>query len=172
MRMGVFDDIQSYRSALNGGSGLDGVLSQSQAQKEGTDPTEIVTQPTAPTPKYDLKEPIGYLLNALDRDGYNLDELEPIIRDKGSQLIEAGAGTGKTTQLIFKIQADIISEEATKIVSIQGGQAMRVLDKIFVGTFLNTGAKELRDALFKVQKKYGYISTAGDISFSTLHAEF
>ena len=104
--MGVFDDIQSYRSALNGGSGLDGVLRQSQTQEEGKDPTEEVlksTQPTAPAPKYDLKEPIGYLLNALEKDGYNLDELEPIIRDKGSQLIEAGAGTGKTTQLIFKI---------------------------------------------------------------------
>lgn len=171
--MGVFDDIQSYRSALNGGSGLDGVLRQSQTQEEGKDPTEEVLKSNQLTaPKYDLKEPIGYLLNALDKDGYNLDELEPIIRDKGSQLIEAGAGTGKTTQLIFKIQADIISGEATKIISIQGGQAMRVLDKIFVGTFLNTGAKELRDALFKVQKKYGYLSTAGDISFSTLHAEF
>lgn len=171
--MGVFDDIQSYRSALNGGSGLDGVLRQSKTQEEGKDPTEEVLKSTQPTaPKYDLKEPIGYLLNALNKDGYNLDELEPIIRDKGSQLIEAGAGTGKTTQLIFKIQADIISGEATKIVSIPGGQAMRVLDKIFVGTFLNTGAKELRDALFKVQKKYGYLSTAGDISFSTLHAEF
>ena len=168
--MGVFDDIQAYRSTLNGGTGLEGVQSQAQTQAQGTQAPPQT--PQAQPSKYNVTEPIGYLLNALDKDGYNLDELEPIIRDKGSQLIEAGAGTGKTTQLIFKIQADIISGEATKIVSIPGGQAMRVLDKIFVGTFLNTGAKELRDALFKVQRKYGYALTAGDISFSTLHAEF
>lgn len=169
--MGVFDDIQSYRSELNGGAGLNGLGIPQDTPDSQVLGTQVSTSEVT-KPKYDTSEPVGYLLNALENDGYNLDELEPIIRDTGSQLIEAGAGTGKTTQLIFKIQADIISGEATQIVSIPGGQAMRVLDKIFVGTFLNTGAKELRDALFKVQRKYGYVLTVGDISFSTLHAEF
>ena len=80
--------------------------------------------------------------------------------------------THNTTALIFKIMHDIITGEATKLVSIPNGQQVRVIDSVFVGTFLRSGADELRTRLDAWQRKMGYMPTADKVNFGTLHAEF
>lgn len=79
--------------------------------------------------------------------------------------------THNTTTLIFKIMYDIISGEATKIVNINDNN-VRVTDKIWVSTFLKSGADELKRRLSVAQREMGYFDTSDGIVFSTLHAEF
>lgn len=87
-------------------------------------------------------------------------------------LLSCGVLTHNTTALVFKIMLDIINGEATKVVQIPNGTPVRVVDSIFVGTFLNSGAKELEERLKAEQRRYGYDVTADRINFGTLHAEF
>lgn len=87
-------------------------------------------------------------------------------------LLENYIPTHNTTALIFKIMHDIITGEATKIASIPNGNQVRVVDDIFVGTFLKTGADELSERLSYWQRGMGYTVTADRVNFSTLHAEF
>lgn len=87
-------------------------------------------------------------------------------------LIEGLIPTHNTTALIFKIMHDIITGEATKLTSIPNGNQVRVVDDIFVGTFLKTGADELAERLAYWQRGLGYTVTADRVNFSTLHAEF
>lgn len=87
-------------------------------------------------------------------------------------LIEHLIPTHNTTALIFKIMHDIITGEATKMASIPNGNTVRVVDDIFVGTFLKTGADELAERLAYWQRGLGYTVTADRVNFSTLHAEF
>lgn len=87
-------------------------------------------------------------------------------------LLEHLIPTHNTTALIFKIMHDIITGEATKVVSVPNGNNVRVVDDVFVGTFLKSGADELSERLGYWQRKLGYTQTADRISFSTLHAEF
>lgn len=86
-------------------------------------------------------------------------------------VIEDWVVTHNTTTLIFKIMYDIISGEATKIVNINDNN-IRVTDKIWVSTFLKSGAEELKNRLGIAQTEMGYFDTSDGIVFSTLHAEF
>lgn len=86
-------------------------------------------------------------------------------------VIEGWVVTHNTTTLIFKIMYDIISGEATKIVNINDNN-IRVTDKIWVSTFLKSGAEELKKRLGIAQTEMGYFDTSDGIVFSTLHAEF
>lgn len=87
-------------------------------------------------------------------------------------LIEHLIPTHNTTALIFKIMHDIITGEATKLASIPNGNSVRIVDDIFVGTFLKSGADELSERLAYWQRGLGYTVTADRVNFSTLHAEF
>lgn len=86
-------------------------------------------------------------------------------------VIEDWVVTHNTTTLIFKIMYDIISGEATKIVNINDNN-IRVTDRIWVSTFLKSGAEELKKRLGVAQTEMGYFDTSDGIVFSTLHAEF
>ena len=99
-------------------------------------------------------------------------EAYEVITTSGNQLVNAIAGSGKTTTLIFKIMYDLVTGEAKKIIQAPTGMQVAVPDSIFVGTFLRSGAKELEDRLSYWQRKLGYSSTEGQIQFSTLDAEF
>lgn len=105
------------------------------------------------------------------KKGYHLTEFANMLMQDGDCLIISGAGSGKTTALTFKIMKDILSGEATKQVDI-GGNTVTVVDDIFVGTFLKTGADELKASVEKWQRKMGYIVTTNRMQFGTLHAEF
>ena len=80
--------------------------------------------------------------------------------------------THNTSALIFKIMHDIVTGEAMTLKSIPGGQPVRVVNKMWVCTFLRTGASELEFALTNWQRKFGYSQVASQVVFSTLDAEF
>lgn len=103
--------------------------------------------------------------------GYQYTELAKMLLSDGDNLVIAGAGSGKTTSLVFRIMKDILTGEATKLVDV-GGQQVSVVDSIFVGTFLKSGADELKEAVETWQRKLGYIVTTDRMQFGTLHAEF
>lgn len=111
------------------------------------------------------------MLENLKKMGFNLSQLEDVIRVKGNQLIISIAGSGKTTGLIFKISFDITTGEATRIAVVNGNE-IRVLDRIWVCTFLKSGAEELKSKLSLWQRKLGLMDTSDSMAFSTLHAEF
>lgn len=102
---------------------------------------------------------------------YQYTEFANMLLSEGDNLVIAGAGSGKTTALVFKIMKDILTGEAMSYVNLDGN-AIPVIDKIFVGTFLKSGADELKETVGKWQRKLGYVVTADQINFGTLHAEF
>jgi len=99
-------------------------------------------------------------------------ELYNALKVSGNQEIVATAGSGKTTMMIFKIQHDIVTGEATHLQTVPTGAQVRVVNKMWVCTFLRSGAEELEERLTYWQRKLGYSQTANQISFSTLDAEF
>lgn len=111
-----------------------------------------------------------------DRQKYDkqleFTELYHALTCASDQLINAIAGSGKTSMLIFKIMYDIVTGSAVTLQSIPNGTQVRVVNKMWVCTFLKSGATELELALTKWQRALGYSQTANQISFSTLDAEF
>lgn len=121
-------------------------------------------------PKQKVKKS-DMMLMSIKNQGFNMSQLEDVIRVKGNQIIISIAGSGKTTALIFKIAYDITTGEATRIAKVNGNE-IRVLDRIWVCTFLKSGADELKTKLSLWQRKLGLMDTSDAMSFSTLHAEF
>lgn len=122
------------------------------------------------SPKPKIKKS-DLMIENLKKMGFNMSQLEDVIRVKGNQLIISIAGSGKTTGLIFKISFDITTGEATRIAKVNGNE-IRVLDRIWVCTFLKSGADELKSKLSLWQRKLGLMDTSDSMAFSTLHAEF
>ena len=124
------------------------------------------SSPTKPAMK-----PSERLLHSIKAQGFDMSQLETVLKTRGNQLILSCAGSGKTTSLIFKVLFDQKTGYATKLVTVNGN-TIRVPQKIWVCTFLKTGAEELKRSLIKWQ----YILNCKDVSdsvvFSTLHAEF
>lgn len=80
--------------------------------------------------------------------------------------------THNTTALVFKILHDIVTGETMTVKSVESGFKVRVVDRVWVCTFLKSGAEELQKALLKWQTKFGYSHTADQVVFSTMDAEF
>lgn len=99
-------------------------------------------------------------------------ELYDLLVTQGNQCINAIAGAGKTTALVFKVMYDILSGDATRLEQIPSGMSVRVVDKVWVCTFLRSGSQELKDSLIEWQMKLGYPTSADQVVFSTLDAEF
>lgn len=99
-------------------------------------------------------------------------ELYYAITSSGDVLVNAIAGAGKTSFLIFKIMYDIVTGKAMTMKQVPSGQTVPVVDKMWVCTFLRSGADELEKALMSKQRQLGYSQTANQITFSTLDAEF
>lgn len=121
-------------------------------------------------PKQKVKKS-DLMLENIKKMGFNMTQLEDVIRVKGNQLILSIAGSGKTTGLLFKVEYDITTGEATRVAKVNGNE-IRVLDKIWVCTFLKSGADELKSKLSLWQRKLGLMDTSDSMTFSTLHAEF
>lgn len=116
-------------------------------------------------------KPSEKLLKDIEGQGYDMSQLEGILKTRGNQLIVSCAGSGKTTALIFKIMYDIKTGYATEVKEINGN-AIRVPQRMWVSTFLKSGAVELENSLRKWNYKLGCVDTSKHIKFSTLHAEF
>jgi len=80
--------------------------------------------------------------------------------------------THNTTALVLKVLHDIVTGEAMTFKSIPNGESVRVVNKMWVCTFLRSGAEELGQALADWQAKLGYTRTASQVQFSTMDAEF
>lgn len=116
-------------------------------------------------------KPSDRLLAEIKSYGFDMSQLIDVLKCKGNQLTISCAGSGKTTSLVFKVIYDIKTNQATKISTVNGNQ-IRVLDKIWVCTFLRSGADELQVSLRKWQRRLHCVDTSSAIQFSTLHAEF
>lgn len=116
-------------------------------------------------------KPSDRLLAEIKSYGFDMSQLIDVLKCKGNQLTISCAGSGKTTSLVFKVIYDIKTNQATKISTVNGNQ-IRVLDKIWVCTFLRSGADELQASLRKWQRRLHCVDTSSAIQFSTLHAEF
>lgn len=116
-------------------------------------------------------KPSDRLLAEIKSYGFDMSQLIDVLKCKGNQLTISCAGSGKTTSLVFKVIYDIKTNQATKISTVNGNQ-IRVLDKIWVCTFLRSGADELQLSLRKWQRRLHCVDTSSAIQFSTLHAEF
>lgn len=116
-------------------------------------------------------KPSERLLKEIESYGFDMSQLKTVLQQTGNQLTIACAGSGKTTALVFKVIYDIKTGRATRVVEVNG-RTIRVPEKIWVCTFLRTGAEELRASLKKWQRRLHCIDTSDSIQFSTLHAEF
>ena len=123
-----------------------------------------------PVEEKKLKPSEKLLLN-IKKSGVIMDQLEPVLKTKGNQLIISCAGSGKTTALLYKVNYDIMTGEATKLNEVNGN-VIRIPDRIWVCTFLKTGADELGAKMSLRQRELGIMDTSNFIQFSTLHAEF
>jgi DNA helicase-2/ATP-dependent DNA helicase PcrA len=122
------------------------------------------------TPERKLK-PSERLLKDIEAHGFNMSELREVLTTKGNQLIISCAGSGKTTALVFKVQFDLKSGRATKVITVNGN-SLRVPENIWVATFLKSGADELAASFRKWQYNLHCPDLSQAIQFSTLHAEF
>lgn len=116
-------------------------------------------------------KPSDKLLHEIKTFGFEMSQLEQVMRCRGNQLILSCAGSGKTTALIFKVIYDQKTGFATKVVEVNGNP-VRVTDSTWVCTFLKSGADELKSSLIKWQRRLHCTDTSSAIQFSTLHAEF
>lgn len=116
-------------------------------------------------------KPSERLLAEIKSYGFNMTQLEVVLKQKGNQLVLSCAGSGKTTALIFKVIYDQKTGWATRVQEVNGN-LIRVPEKTWVCTFLKTGADELKASLVKWQRRLHCVDTSQSIAFSTLHAEF
>lgn len=116
-------------------------------------------------------KPSDRLLYEIESYGFDMSQLKTVLKQTGNQLTIACAGSGKTTALVFKVIYDIKTGRATRIIEVNG-RNIRTPEKIWVCTFLRTGAEELRASMRKWQRRLHCIDTSDAIQFSTLHAEF
>lgn len=116
-------------------------------------------------------KPSEKLLQNIHSYGFDMTQLETVLKTKGNQLIVSCAGSGKTTSIIFKIIYDLKTGRSTVLRNINGNN-VRVPDKIWVATFLKTGADELKNSYRKWCNRLHCADMSQVIQFSTLHAEF
>lgn len=143
----VFDKLMNYSSSQTKGE-----VSERIKEKKAMKPTERL------------------IANIVD-EKFNMDQLEDILKEKNDMLIISCAGSGKTTSLNFKVIYDVLSGDATREVGVNG-RSVRVPEKIWVGTFLKTGAEELKNSMKKWIRQFGITDFSESVQFSTMHAEF
>lgn len=104
-------------------------------------------------------------LELVESKGYNLEELEPIIRSEGRTELFATAGAGKSTSISLIVAKD-------KLFGALSPQNRG--DKVaWVTTFLRTGAQEIKQNVERTFAKLGLTGVSThDITFSTLQSEF
>lgn len=145
---GIFEDIMEFKSDIS--------------KKE---------EPKISEAEKNMK-PSERLLKGIQDEGFNMTQMTDVLKTRGNQLVISCAGSGKTTALIFKILYDLKTGYATRLVETAVGTNVRVTDKIWVSTFLSTGADELRSSFKTWVNKLRMPDVSEAIQFCTLHAEF
>ena len=104
-------------------------------------------------------------LELVSSKGYNLEELEPIIRSEGRTELFAAAGSGKSTSISLILAKDKLFGRLA-----QGNRGDKVA---WVTTFLRKGAEEIKQNVERTVARLGLTSiSTNDITFSTLQSEF
>lgn len=111
------------------------------------------------------------MLDKIQSLGYDMSQLYDALNTRGNLLTVACAGSGKTTYLTFKVLYDLVTGASTRLVKVNDNH-VRIPEKIWVCTFLSSGADELRASIVKWQRNLGLVDASSAIEFSTLHAEF
>lgn len=104
-------------------------------------------------------------LELVSSKGYNLEELEPIIRSEGRTELFATAGSGKSTSISLILAKDKLFGRLAP-----GNRGDKVA---WVTTFLRKGADEIKQNVERTVARLGLTSiSTNDITFSTLQSEF
>lgn len=147
----IFDDIMNFHGGID--------FKEKMREKEEKKCTEKM-------------KPSEKLIYDIGKAGFTMTQMETILKTRGNQLVISCAGSGKTTTLVFKIMYDLKTGYATRLIETQVGSQIRVTDKIWVCTFLRSGAEELRTSFKRWVAKMGMPDVSDSIQFSTIHAEF
>lgn len=146
----IFDTLMGYER----GKGV------AQAEANAEEAAEIAKLPQS-----------EQLIRRIENAGFNMDGLGPILRGKGNMQIVSCAGSGKTTGLTFKVLVDYVTGELSEPKEING-QMYRVMQPVWISTFLRSGAEDLKRTLLKRAREFNVPVMESHLRFSTLHAEF
>ena len=108
-------------------------------------------------------------LALLEEQGINTEEIAPILKTEGKQMILATAGSGKSTVLELKF----IRDRLLGCLSLNQSKVEDNSKKVLITTFLSSGADTMQVGLRKrvYELGLGHISFA-DVSFANMHKEF
>lgn len=107
-------------------------------------------------------------LDKVEEAGYDLTYIKPILESTGNVLINAAAGSGKTTALVLKLYYDFVNGRMLDT----NEYGMPVLLPVWVGTFLKSGQKDLSKQISRMGKRLGMVDLSTRVVVNTLHAEF
>lgn len=148
----IFDDLMNFHG------GIDFESKVAEKLKKATNEPKL--------------RPSEKLIKDIADAGFNMSQMETVLKTRGNQLVISCAGSGKTTTLVFKILYDLRTGYATRVVDTSVGGQVRVTDKIWVSTFLRSGADDLKSSFKRWVAKLGMPDVSDAIQFSTIHAEF
>lgn len=158
-----FDVVASLMGdwAHNGDEGQDeGVQGVQDAQGASSQSASLgITKPKTRTEQF---------LDKVEDAGYDLTYIKPILESTGNVLINAAAGSGKTTALVLKLYYDFVNGRMLDT----NEYGMPVLLPVWVGTFLKSGQKDLSKQISRMGKRLGMADLSTRVVVNTLHAEF
>lgn len=134
-------------------------VAPSQAGNPSQATTTGITKPKTRTEQF---------LDKVEEAGYDLTYIKPILESTGNVLINAAAGSGKTTALVLKLYYDFVNGRMLDT----NEYGMPVLLPVWVGTFLKAGQKDLSKQISRMGKRLGMVDLSTRVVVNTLHAEF
>lgn len=135
---------------------------QDVAPSQADNPSQATTGITKP------KTRTEQFLDKVEEAGYDLTYIKPILESTGNVLINAAAGSGKTTALVLKLYYDFVNGRMLDT----NEYGMPVLLPVWVGTFLKSGQKDLSKQISRMGKRLGMVDLSTRVVVNTLHAEF
>lgn len=135
---------------------------QDAAPSQDATPSQATTGITKP------KTCTEQFLDKVEEAGYDLTYIKPILESTGNVLINAAAGSGKTTALVLKLYYDFVNGRMLDT----NEYGMPVLLPVWVGTFLKAGQKDLSKQISRMGKRLGMVDLSTRVVVNTLHAEF
>lgn len=135
---------------------------QDAAPSQDATPSQASTGITKP------KTCTEQFLDKVEEAGYDLTYIKPILESTGNVLINAAAGSGKTTALVLKLYYDFVNGRMLDT----NEYGMPVLLPVWVGTFLKAGQKDLSKQISRMGKRLGMVDLSTRVVVNTLHAEF
>ena len=103
-------------------------------------------------------------INQMSED-YNYAELGKFMEFKDNLLIEAPAGSGKTTSLLLKVLYDELD-------NFQSDSFDITKPRVWVTTFLKAGVEDVKQRLGQLRSNYNLNTARAEIHISTMHSEY